>query len=82
MLPEHPYQRAVIVLIFGTFSGVLCPASVAGGIYEEPQLEEGDQNFLYDKFPDGFIWAAATAAYQVEGAWDADGKLQQQQQQQ
>ncbi|KAK3789616.1 hypothetical protein RRG08_050060 [Elysia crispata] len=74
MLPEHPYQRAVIVLIFGTFSGVLCPASVAGGIYEEPQLEEGDQNFLYDKFPDGFIWAAATAAYQVEGAWDADGK--------
>ena len=25
-------------------------------------------------FPDGFVWGAATAAYQVEGAVDADGR--------
>ncbi|KXU10372.1 glycoside hydrolase family 1 protein [Streptococcus gallolyticus] len=27
-----------------------------------------------DDFPKEFLWGAASAAYQVEGAWDADGK--------
>src|SRR5580692_5613449 len=38
----------------------------SGGVDDEPAGA--------DQFPDGFLWGAATAAYQVEGAWQEDGR--------
>ncbi|MFQ3587914.1 MAG: GH1 family beta-glucosidase [Fimbriimonadaceae bacterium] len=29
---------------------------------------------MSEKFPDGFVWGCATASFQIEGAWNEDGK--------
>ena len=35
---------------------------------------EPEEPLLYGSFPDDFMWGTATAAYQIEGAWNEDGK--------
>jgi beta-glucosidase len=34
----------------------------------------GENRLSRFPFPDAFVWGAATAAYQIEGAWNTDGK--------
>jgi beta-glucosidase len=36
--------------------------------------QSGENSASMRRFPDGFLWGTATASYQIEGAWNEDGK--------
>ncbi|XP_048237315.1 uncharacterized protein LOC124113782 [Haliotis rufescens] len=55
-------------------NGILPGYSGRGGVASGFVPMEDDSDILYDTFPEGFAWAAATSAYQIEGGWNADGK--------
>ncbi|XP_077986137.1 cytosolic beta-glucosidase-like [Glandiceps talaboti] len=70
---ELKYIATVHVLILSIFAiSVVAedPEYVYPGIFDDPERDA----FLYGTFPQDFIWSTATAAYQIEGGWDADGK--------
>lgn len=38
------------------------------------QFAESKDEFYFGSFPENFMWSTATASYQIEGAWNLDGK--------
>ncbi|XP_077983311.1 cytosolic beta-glucosidase-like [Glandiceps talaboti] len=65
-----------VIVMVCTLNSIVTKAmgeNYGGYIYTEFQEPERDR-LLYGHFPENFTWAAATAAYQIEGAWNEDGK--------
>lgn len=70
-------MRKLPYILFHTISSLQCQCdsgkeSIDYFVKNEPSHKR-DLPFK-GQFPNDFIWGAATAAYQVEGAWNEDGK--------
>jgi len=57
----------------GGLVGAAAVSSLPASARAFASFPEAHNVFVPYQFPKGFLWGVATASYQIEGAWNADG---------
>ena len=60
----------------GVLAGATTVGAMPGMVHALGTLAAAPNAFVPHQFPKDFMWGVATAAYQIEGAWNMDGKGQ------
>ena len=67
------FAKAAVGASLGTIAGG-CSRAEPDATHADAQPNPASQPSTVREFPKGFFWGVATASYQIEGAWNEDGK--------